>query len=37
MPPSDKLEFLSNTILKRKSLINKESKRYKAIKRKNKK
>ena len=30
-PPQDKINFLSETLLKRKSLINKSSKRYKAI------
>lgn len=30
-PPQEKMSFLENTLLKRKSLINKSSKRYKAI------
>ncbi|CDW77987.1 UNKNOWN [Stylonychia lemnae] len=30
-PPQDKMNFLSETLLKRKSLVNKSSKRYKAI------
>ena len=34
--PHDKMSFLENTLLKRKALINKNSKRYKAIKKQKK-